>query len=136
MTYFLDFRDGFYWHTPKNSQPQLCFVSKMKNLLPRTFVITYLDGSKGLLNQENVSEMSQPEEREVLEILRSSSQNLQNILEQVNLPFLEKFRNFQKTKITERPIYECVKPDDGTWKNRYENSPVTPPRKNISNTLA
>lgn len=27
----------------------------------------------------------------------------------------------------ERPTYELVKPDDGTWRNRYEGARVTPP---------
>ena len=29
--------------------------------------------------------------------------------------------------ILERPIYECVRPTDGSWKNRHRNARVTPP---------
>lgn len=27
----------------------------------------------------------------------------------------------------ERPIYECMHPHDGSWKNKYKNARVTPP---------
>ena len=26
-----------------------------------------------------------------------------------------------------KPIHECVRPDDGSWDNKYANKPVTPP---------
>ena len=29
--------------------------------------------------------------------------------------------------ISERPIYECVAPSNGTWENKYKNARVTPP---------
>lgn len=31
------------------------------------------------------------------------------------------------TAAYERPVYECVKPSDGSWKNRHRNARVTPP---------
>ena len=33
----------------------------------------------------------------------------------------------QNQNYQEKPIYECVKPSDGTWKNQHKNSRVTPP---------
>ena len=29
-----------------------------------------------------------------------------------------------------KPIHECVRPDDGSWNNKYANKPVTPPTPN------
>lgn len=37
--------------------------------------------------------------------------------------------------MTERPIYECVTPSDGTWKNRHKNARVTPAIPDVPKSL-